>query len=406
MKIGILREEKIPYDKRVAFTPDQCLIVEDSFPNVEVIVQPSDWRSYTNEEYISKGIKMVEDISDCDILIGIKEVPKNKLVAGKKYLFFSHTIKKQPHNKELLQTILQKNIQLIDYECLTDEAFNRIIGFGYYAGIVGAYNGLLGYGKKYKLFDLKPAHLCFDKKELKEELKKAHLTNIKIIITGNGRVANGAVELLGVLDIRRITPYEFTHYAYREPTYVQLHSHNYNEAKDGSAWSTANFYQHPEEFRSTFSKYTKDCDLLIHCSFWDHRAPILFSKDDMRSPDFRISVIADVTCDINGSIPSTVKSTTIEDKFYGYNPVTETIGEPFNNDTITVMAVDNLPCELPRNASEDFGKELIEKVLPALLINDDQGLIERGSITKNGKLMPRFQYLSDYAAADHNLSEI
>jgi saccharopine dehydrogenase (NAD+, L-lysine-forming) len=398
MKIGVLREGKVPHDKRVAFTPDQCVMIGSIFPDVEVLVQPSDWRSYTNKEYMDKGVTMQEDLSSCDILFGIKEVPKHELIAGKKYLFFSHTIKKQPHNKELLQTALQKNIQLIDYECLTDEEFNRIIGFGYYAGIVGAYNGILGYGKKYKLFDLKPAHLCFDKKELKEELKKVNLTNIKIIVTGNGRVANGAVELLGALDIRRITPYEFTHYFFREPTYVQLHSNNFNEAIDATAWNTERFYKHPEQFRSTFGKYTKDCDLLIHCSFWNPNAPALFTKQDMSAPDFRISVIADVTCDINGSIPSTTKASTIEDKFYGYNPLTESIGEPFSNNTITVMAVDNLPCELPRNASEDFGKELIEKVLPALLIKDTNGLIDRASITKNGKLMPRFEYLSDYAA--------
>ncbi len=373
MKIGVLREGKVPHDKRVAFTPDQCMMISSIFPNVEVLVQPSDWRSYTNQEYVDKGVKMQEDLSECDILFGIKEVPKHELIAGKKYLFFSHTIKKQPHNKELLQTALKKDIQLIDYECLTDEEFNRIIGFGYYAGIVGAYNGILGYGKKYKLFDLKPAHLCYDKKELKEELKKVNLTNIKIIVTGNGRVANGAVELLGALDIRRITPYEFTHYFFREPTYVQLHSNNFNEAIDATAWNTERFYKHPEQFRSTFGKYTKDCDLLIHCSFWDPRAPVLFTKKDMNAPDFRISVIADVTCDINGSIPSTTKPSTIEDKFYGYNPSTESIGEPFSNNTITVMAVDNLPCELPRNASEDFGKELIEKVLPSLLVKDNNG---------------------------------
>ena len=397
MKIGILREEKVLHDKRVAFTPDQCLLIESSFPNVEIVVQPSDWRCYKNEEYINKGVKMVEDISDCDILIGIKEVLKTELIENKKYLFFSHTIKKQPRNKELLKTILQKNIQLIDYECLTDVDFNRVIGFGHYAGIVGTYNGILGYGKKYKLFDLKPAHLCYDKKEMEAELKKVNLTNIKIIVTGNGRVANGAIELLGTIGIRRITPYEFTHYSFREPTYVQLHSNNYNETIDGSAWNLDLFYKHPEKFHSTFGKYTKFCDLLIHCSFWDPRAPILFSKKDMRSHDFRISVIADVSCDINGSIPSTTRSSTINDKFYGYNPITEENGDPFSHDNVAVMAVDNLPCELPRNASEDFGKELIEKVLPALLINDEEGLIERGSITKNGDLMPRFHYLSDYA---------
>ncbi|MBA3706891.1 MAG: alanine dehydrogenase, partial [Bacteroidetes bacterium] len=373
-----------------------CILIENSFPGTKVVVQPSEWRSYTNEEYISKGVKMSEDLSDCDVLMGIKEVPKEELIANKKYLFFSHTIKKQPRNKELLKTILKNNIQLIDYECLTDANFHRIIGFGHYAGLIGTYNGILGYGKKYKLFDLKAADLCHDKNELKEELKKIHLINMKIIVTGNGRVANGAIELLGYTGIRRITPYEFTHYAFREPTYVQLHSNNYNERIDESPWNTEDFYKHPEKYRSTFTKFTNDCDLLIHCSFWDPRAPALFTKEEMRSPYFRISVIADATCDISGSIPSTTKASTIEEKFYGYNPITETIDEPFSNDTITVMAIDNLPCELPRNASEDFGKELIEKVLPALLIEDKDGLIDRGSITKDGKLMPHFEYLSDY----------
>lgn len=396
MKIGIIREGKFPREKRVAFAPEQCLLIEKHFEGVKVVVQPSDWRCYSNEEYTSKGIELQENLSDCDILFGIKEVPKNELIAGKKYLFFSHTIKKQPHNKELLQTILKNNIQLIDYECLTDDKFNRVIGFGYYAGLVGAYNGILGYGKKYRLFDLKPAQLCYDKNELRKELEKVHLPNIKIIITGNGRVANGAIELMGMLGVRRITPYEFMQFHFMEATYVQLHSNNYNEKIDGHPWDTQEFYQHPEKFRSTFHKYSKSCDLLIHCSYWNPNAPKLFTRDEMRSPEFRIGVIADVTCDINGSIPSTTKPSSIEDKFYGYNPITEQEDEAFSNHSITVMAIDNLPCELPRNASEGFGKELIEKIVPSLLNNDANGMIERATIAKDNKLMPRFSYLSDY----------
>lgn len=397
IKIGIVREGKIPHDKRVAFTPEQCTLIKSGFSDIELIVQPCDFRCYSNEEYSNAGITVQEDLSSCDILIGIKEVPVKDLLPNKKYLFFSHTIKKQQHNQKLLQAILEKNIQLIDYECLTDEENNRVIGFGHYAGIVGTYNGILGYGKKYNLFDLKPAHLCHDREELKQEFNKVRLPNIKIVVTGNGRVANGAIELLGALHIRRITPFEFTHYSFREPTYVQLHSNNYNEPLDGAAWSTAAFYKHPEKFRSTFDKFSKHCDLLVHCSYWAPTAPVLFTKKDMHSRDFRISVIADVTCDINGSIPSTTKSSTIENKFYGYNPTTELLDEPFSNNTITVMAVDNLPCELPRNASEDFGKELLEKVLPALLVKDEGKLIERATIAKDGKLTPLFQYLTDYA---------
>jgi saccharopine dehydrogenase (NAD+, L-lysine forming) len=399
MKLGILREGKMPRDKRVPFTPAQCVMMRKEM-NVEILVQPSEWRCFSDDEYRAAGVTLQEDLSDCDVLMGIKEVPVEQLIAGKKYFFFSHTIKKQPHNKKLMLALMEKKIQMLDYECLTDPDFNRIIGFGHFAGIVGAYNGIRGYGLRFGLFDLKPAHLCHDLLELREELRKVRLPNIQLIVTGNGRVANGAIELLGMLAIRRATVYEFTHYSFRQAVYTQLHSNNYNEALDGSQWDTGKFYKNPELYRSTFGKYTPHCDLLIHCSYWDPRAPKLFSKADMRRPDFRVSVIADVTCDIDGSIPSTMKPSTITEPFYGYNPSTGEISDKdaFGNDVITVMAVDNLPCELPRDASENFGKELSEKVIPALLGKDDDGLLERASICRDGKLMPRFEYLSDYAS--------
>jgi saccharopine dehydrogenase (NAD+, L-lysine forming) len=394
-KIGIVREGKIPHDHRVPFTPEQCKHIKEHF-SAEVVVQPSDWRNYKNEEYTAQGILLQEDLSDCDIIMGIKEVPIADLIPNKKYLFFSHTLKKQPANQKLIKAMIGNNIQMIDYETLTDEHFNRIIGFGHYAGIVGAYNGILGYGLRYNLFKTKRAIECHDKAELLDELKKIHLPNLKIIVTGNGRVANGAIELLGLLHIRRITPYEFSNYTFREPTYTQLHSSDYYLHLDGTPFNKELFYSHPEKFKSNFMKFTRSCDLLIHCAFWDPRAPKLFTKDEMRSPEFGISVIADVTCDINGSIPSTTKSSTIAEPFYGYDLKNEKIAEPFSKDTITVMAVDNLPCELPRNASEDFGKELIDKVLPSLLVKDDNNLVERATIVKEGKLMKRFDYLKDY----------
>jgi saccharopine dehydrogenase (NAD+, L-lysine forming) len=397
MKLGILREGKFPRDKRVPFTPAQCVLLQREF-KIEVLVQPSEWRSFSDEEYRAAGVKLQEDLSSCDVLMGIKEVQAGEFVPGKKYFFFSHTIKKQPHNKKLMQEMIAKKIQMIDYECLTDPQFNRIIGFGHFAGIVGAYNGIRGYGLRFGIFDLKPAWKCHDMLELKEELKKVKLPNIKMIVTGNGRVANGAIELLGMLHLRRITPYEFTHYSFREAVYTQLHSMDYNEPKDGLQWDRERFYKHPEQFRSTFAKFTPHCDLLIHCSYWDPNAPKLFEFADMRSPEFRISVIADITCDICGSIPSTTKPSTITEPYYGYDPEKgEAVDDAFGNDVITVMAVDNLPCELPRDASESFGKELMDKVIPALLGNDPDGLIDRGSITKDGMLMPRFSYLADYA---------
>lgn len=258
----------------------------------------------------------------------------------------------------------------------------------------------MGYGLKYGMFELKPAHLCHDKKELFHELEKANLPNIKIVVTGGGRVANGALETLGALEIRKVTPYEFLNYTFREPVYVQLHSKDFHALKTGAGWSSTEFYNHPELFNSTFStpgSYADNGDLLIHCTYWDPKAPVLFTKEQMKAPKFKVSVIADVTCDIDGSIPSTTHPSTIENKFYGYNPHTEKEDEAFASSTITVMAVDNLPCELPRDASEGFGKDLMEKVIPSL-IGEDNGLIERGSITLDGKLTSRFEYLSDYAA--------
>jgi saccharopine dehydrogenase (NAD+, L-lysine-forming) len=400
LKAGILREEKTPHDKRVPFTPEQCTAIARDYPNIELIVQPSDWRSFKNEEYADAGITLREDLSQCEILMGIKEVPKQLLHAGKTYLFFSHTIKKQPHNRELLRTVLRENITLVDYECLVDPNGNRIIGFGRFAGIVGAFNGIMGYGLKYNLFQLRNAYECHDKKELFNELDKVRLPNIKMVVTGGGRVANGACETLGALNIRKVTPYEFLNYSFREPVYVQLHSEDYYIARDHNPFSAWDFHHHPADFRCTFSdpdSFASHTDLLIHCTYWDPRADILFTKSRMRDPGFRISVIADVTCDVNGSIPSTMRSSTIEDKFYGYDPMTESIVEPFAREAITMMAVDNLPCELPRDASDGFGKHLYERVLPSLFGEDREGLIQRATIASNGKLQERFSYLSNYA---------
>lgn len=398
-KIGIIREEKIPQDKRVPFTPEQCAQIKREFPEIELVVQPCDWRSFTQAEYEAEGIIMQEDLNDCDLLMGIKEVPIDKLIENKTYVFFSHTIKKQVHNRKLLQTLIARKIKMIDYECLVDKHENRIIGFGRFAGIVGAYNGIMAYGRRYGLFDLKPAQLCHDKKEIFKELKNVSLPNIKIVVTGGGRVANGACETMGAMGLRKVTPYEFLNYTFREPVYVQLHSEDYYEAKDKSPYSSWDFHHHPESYHCFFSdpnSFATVTDLLVHCTFWDPKADILFTKARMRDPDFRISVIADVTCDINGSIPSTTKSSTIADKFYGYDPISEKIVEPFKPSAITVMAVDNLPCELPRDASDGFGKHLLERVLASLVKDDPDGLIERATITKDGSLMPRYEYLQDF----------
>ncbi len=397
IKVAIIREGKIPHDKRVGLSPEQCLYLQKIYPHVELYIQPSDWRSISNQEYADAGLILQEDISDCDIFIGIKEVPKPDLIAGKIYLFFSHTIKEQPHNAALLHLILKQKIQLIDYECLVDDKGNRILGFGRYAGIVGAYNTIRAYGLKYKKFKLKPAQDCEHKAELEKELKKAKLNPIKILVTGGGRVANGAMEILGMMKMRRVTPYEFLMFPFSEPVYAQVHSSDYHYNKESNGWDNEHFHHHPEMYQSAFKKFTDKCDILLHCAFWNPKAPRLFSLEEMADSKFKIKIIGDITCDINGSIPSTTLATTIDEPYFDYDPIRKQIVEGLHDKTITTMSVDNLPCSLPRDASEGFGQELIDKVLPLLFNDPENELIERASITKNGKLTKRFEYLSDYA---------
>lgn len=397
IKIGVLREEKSPPDKRVPLTPLICSELTRKYPSIDIVVQPSKIRCYTDEEYTAFGITLQEDLNDCDVLMGVKEVPSEKLIPNKRYFFFSHTIKKQSHNQKLMKSLIEKKIQMIDYETLTDKNHNRIIGFGRYAGVVGAYNGILGYGLKYDMFRLKPAHLCRDRAEMEEELKRAKLPNIKIALTGGGRVANGVIETLSALRIRKVTADEFLSMTFREPVYCQLNPRDYVERPNDHNFDLNDFFKHPEHFVSKFPEYTRVTDLFISAHYWDPRSPKMFDLSDLKKPDFRMSVIADITCDLNGSVPTTIRSSTISQPFYGYNIKLDKEDLPFNKDTVCIMAVDNLPCELPRDASDDFGKDLSERVLPYLVEEDIDDVIERASICKNGKLTKGFEYLSDYA---------
>jgi len=398
IKIGVIREGKKPYDKRVVFSPEQCLEIMDHFPDVQIMVQPSEHRCITDDLYAKAGLLLNDDLTDCDILLGIKEVPVEELIEHKKYLFFSHTIKKQPHNRNLLRKILEKKIGLIDYECLTYENGSRVVGFGRFAGIVGLHNGLLTYGKMFGLYDLKAAHLCKDYAEMVNQYKNIKLPSIKIALAGDGRVAHGCLELIKKLKIREVTPDEFLNEKYNEAVYVHLVSEDYYHHKDGLEWDKADFYQNPENYVSTFSPISKVCDLFVNAIFWNEKIPRFFSKEDMRQKNFHIKVIADISCDVDGAVPATVKDTTIEDPVFGYMPFSETVTEPFLKNTIDVMAVSNLPCELPLDASLMFGDQIIRHVLGYLLIEDKFQMIKRATIAENGKLCERFKYLKDYVS--------
>lgn len=399
MKIGIVREGKAPPDKRVPLTPAQCAEVQQKFPGTKILVQPSAVRSFADQAYADHGIEVREDLSGCDVLLGVKEVKIHDLIAGKMYFFFSHTIKKQSYNQKLLQAVLKKKIQLVDYEVLTNKEGFRIIGFGRFAGLVGAYSGLRAFGVRRQLFQLKPAHLCAGLDEMLANLDGLDLPNLKIALTGDGRVAQGALEVLERLSVQRLEPDGFLKLQTANyPVYCQLLPNHYAQRKDGQAFELMHFFNRPEMYENAFLPFAKTTDLLIAAAYWDPKAPVLFTAEDMRHNDFRISVISDITCDIEGSIPSTKKAASIAHPFYDYNPETGEVEVAFTSQkNVTVQAVDNLPCELPKDASIDFGRKLIDNVFPSLLVNDTERIIERASITKNGKLTPQFSYLQDFA---------
>lgn len=399
MKTGILRESKTPPDKRVPLTPEQCTEVQEKFPHISILVQPSTTRSFKNIEYSKLGIELQEDLSDCDILLGVKEVRIQDFIEGKIYLFFSHTIKKQEYNRKLLQAVLEKKIQLVDYETLTDKNGFRIIGFGRFAGLVGAYNAFRTFGLREKLFGLKPAHLCNDLIEMYFELNKIKIPPIKIAVTGNGRAASGVLEILNQLKIERVSPNKYIKdIELTNPAYTQLLPENYVQRKDGTAFGLMHFFNHPEMYKNAFKPFAKSTDMLIASAFWNPKSPVLFTANEMKNDDFRISVISDITCDIEGSIPSTKKASTIDNPFYDYNPTTKELEIAFSDkNNISVQAIDNLPCELPKDASLNFGRNLIGKVFPSLFGKDTDGIVERASITKNGKLTDNFSYLQDFA---------
>lgn len=396
-KIGLIREGKTPPDKRVPFTPLQTEEIEQRYPNVKVVCQESSFRCFKDDEYRALDIAVQPNVDDCDILMGIKEVPVDQLIANKTYLFFSHTIKKQSYNRKLLQEVLKKKIRLIDYEVLKDRNANRLVAFGRYAGIVGAYNGLWTYGKRFNLFSLRRAFECFDVNDLKLELRKVNLPPVKIILTGAGRVGRGSMETLDSAGIRKVSPQLFLEMKFDEPVYVQLSSADYHRRKEGGHFNRDEFHKYPERYESYFSEYTKVADILMAGAYWNPKAPVLFTKEDMLAPGFKIKVIADITCDINGSVPSTKKASSISDPIYDYDAASDSVKPALSSDkNFTVMAIDNLPCELPRSASEEFGRDLIDRILPMLLGKDEDGVIDRATIAADGKLTPHFEYLSDY----------
>lgn len=399
MRIGLIRERKNPPDTRVPFTPKQCVEVMEKYPGVQIVVESSPNRCYTDEEYIQEGIPVVTDMHDCEVLLGVKEVPEEELIEGKTYFFFSHTKKMQPYNRSLMQAMIRKQVRMIDYECLTHIDGQRILGFGFFAGVVGAHNGILTYGKKHGLYELPKANDINSYADLLSYYDQLVLPNIKIAVTGSGKVSSGILEIMSHLDIQSIEPADYITNDYDYPVYTHLKGGSLYRHRGTGTYGREHFHQHPAEYESLFHQFLPHTDILMNGIYWDKQIPRLFEQEDIRNTDFRISVIADITCDPYGSVPINIGASTIADPVYGIEKSSMQRTPPFLDtpEVIDVMAVDNLPNELPRDASKYFGAHFEKYVLGALLEGYDSDLIHRATICSNGKLTSRYAYMSEYA---------
>lgn len=399
MKFGIIKERKNPPDRRVVFSPEEIAKLKKLYKDAQVKVESSDIRIFSDEQYRNLGIEVADDISDCDVFFGVKEVPVDSLIPNKSYFFFSHTIKKQPYNRKLLQSVLEKNIELYDHETIVDAKNRRLIGFGRYAGIVGAYNSIRAFGIKFELFKLPKAETLSGKEALIANLKRLVLPPIKIVLTGSGKVGNGAKEVLDAIKVKEVSVENFLTKNYTQPVYTQIDVLDYNKRIDGKVLDCNDFYTNPKEYVSDFERFTKVSDIFIAGHFYANEAPVILTKEMLQANDCKIKIVADVSCDVNGPIACTLRSSTIADPLYGYLPNENKEVDVFHPAAIVVMAVDNLPCELPKDASEGFGEMFMEHVIPAFFNGDKDGILQRAKITENGKLTPRFSYLQDYVDA-------
>ena len=397
IKIGLIREGRIPADNRVALTPAQCKWIHKNSDTVKIIAQSSTNRCFTDREYLMAGVEVKEDVSGCDIFLGIKEVPVEQLIPGKTYLFFSHTKKKQPRNQKLLLAILQNKITLIDYECLEHEDGQRIIGFGFFAGVVGAHNGMMAYGNRTGLYKLDRVYKQRSFRELIHTYFGLRLPNVKIAVTGSGRVAHGILEIMNLMGIHEVEPDDYLKRRFSYPVYTQLKGTELYMHKETGKYTREDFHDHPENYWCKFLPYTEQTDILLNGVYWDKNVPRLFEATDVKDEIFIIQTIADITDDAGGSVPINLGDQTIDDPIYGIDKKTLQKTAPYLPGSIDIMAVGNLPNELPRDASRYFGEQLIKHVLEDLVANGSE-IIDRATMVKKGELTAHYEYLKDYAA--------
>ena len=427
-RIGVRREDKSRWERRSPLTPDHVRLLKGE-QGILTAVQPSDIRIFDDQDYVDAGAAIDEALDGCPVVLAVKEIPLDQLHDDTAYLFFSHTIKGQAHNMPLLQALLDGRCTLIDYERITDDEGRRLVFFGRHAGLAGMVDTLWAFGERLRAegmkspFDaIRPAHTYATLDDVRNaafELGERILADglpseIEPVVfgfAGYGNVSMGAQEIFDLLPHIEVAPNEMasavaggTELGNRLIKVVFREEHLARPI-DGGAFDLDRYYAEPDAFEARFETWLPDLTVLVNCIYWDARYPRLITKDALErlyaGGDARLKVIGDITCDVEGSIECNVRTTDQDDPIYTYRPGDQAVEDGATEDGVTVLAVDNLPCELPHDASNQFG-DMLMPFLPALAACDfsksfdDLELppaLKRATIVHRGQLTPDYLYL-------------
>lgn len=432
MIIGIRRADKNKWERRTPLIPEDLKYLKEKY-GIHTLVQPSEIRAYTNDQYTAVGTEVVEDIQSAKIIFAVKEIPLHFYREGKTYIFFSHTIKGQSYNMPLLKKMMELKCNLIDYERIVDESNRRLIFFGKYAGLAGMVETLHALGQKLKLKGfvtpierIKQAYQYDSVDEAKRELKEIgneiksngineELQPLVIGFAGYGNVSRGAQEILDILPVKTIKPEElisFNHFSKEELSKnlfkVVFEENDLVKPKEG-IFQLQDYYDHPEKYEGDFEKYIPRLTVLLNCIYWTNQYPRLVTKKFVTSADYlkskqKLMIIGDISVDVNGAIQITYKATDPGNAFYTYHSANEKYEDGIQKDGITIMAVDNLPCEFPKESSKEFSSVLKNYV--SEIANEDFNKpfeelslsypIKKALILQNGELTKDYLYLNKY----------
>ena len=428
--IGIRREDKNKWERRVPLIPEHVKDFKKKY-DISTVIQPSEIRVYTDDEYKKSGADVKEDLSECSVVFAVKEIPIHLFRKNTAYVFFSHTIKGQDYNMPMLQEMMDLGCTLIDYEKIVNERGFRLVFFGKYAGLAGMIDTLWAYGQRLKSQGINSPfsqikktvdythHLPEIKQHLQQIGKKIEqdglpesITPVVVGFAGYGNVSKGAQEILDILPVKKVSPKNLKD-VFKNPSNHCVYKVVFKEEdmvaprSEKQSFNLQEYYDHPEKYISIFDQYIPHLTMLMNCIYWDTKYPRLISKNVIKklySPDLQLHVIGDISVDVNGAIEFTEKTTDSGNPVFVYNPSTDQISDGCNGDGIAVMAVDNLPCELPRESSRSFSDSLY-RFVPAIATADftadfdvcvlpDE--IRKAVILYKGRLTPDYEYINKF----------